>query len=656
MKPLLRKIFFWDAPAQGEFFALTLLFTLPWFLLVWGFHNGRIPVALWLWSMTGTLWDASAVTIPAVLALLCVLYALFLCWRGRRRDGWHFKLRKEDVFWYLSVTFLGGAGCVWYIIFASLRMETAFTFREHCLWDTDIARLLGIYGNAWGWFALLGHALSIASYLLLGKAIAIVHKTPLRKLFGKGVFALWGLVLASYLFCLAMAFRANADYKRSVEELAEYFGRPMTAAAVGELYFDGRTPDAAFWKNVANMLKKADESFSLRVNGIDAKPHAWPLIDSPDAIMDEGIYAQWQAYLLDTPLEALLEAPLPPAEREFRDDKYLCELPFDDGSRCMSLAAFELWRLRVAVETADVAVAKSAWQGLEAICDYLHTLPFGVGNVCWIRAESFRMKALERLVPWEKTETEWLEAQVLKLAEMEEVMAQVETWGVYGEAVLEINRFQVFLSMERDVVDYPLVKLPALRWFFPQIWWRLSGDAAEMMRCLRVSKYPVLPRSDEDPTLHNWVMGFFWNCLYEKWRERFSQLAARLRIMRGLIDAELHKRRTGSYPDALEGLPLDPFSEQPLKYRKGTCQVTRQVCILKPAKGDPDDEHKDEAELFGSQSEEEWQFEPREETVEAVQIWSVGPDGIDDGGLNKKAEYGSEQKSTDDIRFIIPIR
>ena len=48
MKHLLRKIFFWDAPAQGAFFGVTLLLTLPWFLLVWVFHNGRIPFALWL--------------------------------------------------------------------------------------------------------------------------------------------------------------------------------------------------------------------------------------------------------------------------------------------------------------------------------------------------------------------------------------------------------------------------------------------------------------------------------------------------------------------------------------------------------------------------------------------------------------------------------
>ena len=32
MKSLIRKIFFWDSPAQGAFFALTLLITVPWLL------------------------------------------------------------------------------------------------------------------------------------------------------------------------------------------------------------------------------------------------------------------------------------------------------------------------------------------------------------------------------------------------------------------------------------------------------------------------------------------------------------------------------------------------------------------------------------------------------------------------------------------------
>ena len=106
------------------------------------------------------------------------------------------------------------------------------------------------------------------------------------------------------------------------------------------------------------------------------------------------------------------------------------------------------------------------------------------------------------------------------------------------------------------------------------------------------------------------------------------------------------KRRTGEDPDGVDGLPMDPFSGQPLKYRKSLCQMVEEECQEKKAENDED-------KLFSGSS---YVFEKRERNVEAVQIWSVGPDGIDDGGLNKKAEYDSEQKSTDDIRFIIPIR
>ena len=109
------------------------------------------------------------------------------------------------------------------------------------------------------------------------------------------------------------------------------------------------------------------------------------------------------------------------------------------------------------------------------------------------------------------------------------------------------------------------------------------------------------------------------------------------------------KRRTGEYPDGIDGLPQDPFSGQPLKYMKGGCLIVEEVCQAKE-KAEENNECNDDSSVPS------FEFAKRERTVDAVQIWSVGPNGIDDGGLNKNAEYGSEQKSTDDIRFIIPIR
>ena len=74
---------------------------------------------------------------------------------------------------------------------------------------------------------------------------------------------------------------------------------------------------------------------------------------------------------------------------------------------------------------------------------------------------------------------------------------------------------------------------------------------------------------------------------------------------------------------------------------------------MQPDKNVAEEEADGDSDLFAPQ-EEPWLIEPQMETVEAVQIWSVGPDGIDDGGLSLKQEYGSSEKK-DDIRFIIPL-
>ena len=120
--------------------------------------------------------------------------------------------------------------------------------------------------------------------------------------------------------------------------------------------------------------------------------------------------------------------------------------------------------------------------------------------------------------------------------------------------------------------------------------------------------------------------------------------------------AELARRKDGRWPDAMDDLPEDPFSHKPLKYAVGKYEM-------------PEDHFQpnDNPEPFGISSEEQKQlrltdeqaaeftrprkytFKSERRTIDAVQIWSVGPNGVDDGGerlLNGK----------DDIRFIIPIK
>ncbi len=653
IRQLFCKYFFMDDHAKGALFGLTMLFTVPWFMLVWLFHDSRILCGLWVWTITGNFWEKPAVMVPAVLALLCFLYALFLCWNGcARRVGWHLKPQKTDLFLYLGMACAFGAGFVIYVILVTLRLETAYTLREHQMWDTGIPQALGLYGNAWFFFALIGLVFYIAAYLILGRGIAFINKTDFRKLCGKGVVALWVLVAASYLLCLAMALCATSDYHRSIAELSEFFGRPMTAKAVGEIYFNGRKPDAVFWKRTEELREKAGGAFTAWMKYGTNGRYEGNFIEAPNVILEDDLYSQWKAYFLADEsireLEAMLDAQLPPTERDFRDDKMLSDMRIEELSRCRSLAKMELWRLRIAIEADDADAAEKAWRRLGNICDYLHTEPFLVGSLLWMAVMHFRMEALERMIPWERTETAWLEAQVVRLSELEQTQKQLHRRTVYVEAVIMSNTLSVFPTIDRDVADIPMARLTAIRWFFPMFWWMMADDAAEMMRHYKIDSFADYPETCGD----NWLMGMLGPALTRMGKEKFPSFVADLRILRGLIAAELHKRRNGSYPDALEGLLTDPFSGQPLKYRKGNCQIIRQYC--KPRLNDESEEEtEDSGELFGDAN-GKWIIEPKDETVEAVQIWSVGPDGIDDGGIKRKAEYDSEENGKDDIRHIIP--
>ena len=129
--------------------------------------------------------------------------------------------------------------------------------------------------------------------------------------------------------------------------------------------------------------------------------------------------------------------------------------------------------------------------------------------------------------------------------------------------------------------------------------------------------------------------------------------------MRSLIDVELHKRRTGCYPEQFDTLE-DPFSRQPLKGKAGQCE--QWISVLKFREFNAEAEfHADEENLDASANVTsdnnglpflDYDFENVKKNIDAVQSWSVGPDGIDDGGLSVK----TESKVNDDIRYIIPIQ
>ncbi len=645
MKKLLSKIFFLDAPAQGVFFWLTLFFTLPWFLLVWFFHSSRVPLSLFVFASEGRMnGTACAFFVPLGMMLLLCVDALFLCVQLLPKLWQAVKTRRFAPLLYGVGAVLALCGGVFVLVKLLVNL---FKCCGLFISDWSMPKIDFVHQLGWGWVMLAGLILLLVAYLLMGKTISLLWQTSLKVLFGKGVLVLWGLVLASYLCSLVLAFQATSCYHRSIEELAEYFGHPMTASGFADVYYNGRTPDAAYWKKVSELTDKKNGLFNATFCGQPVRIESFL---NPTEEVDEEILSQWKAHFIGNEsirqLEAMLDEPLPLPERNYSDEKLLASLPLNELPFIRELARMERWRQRIAMEADDTAAVQMAWRRLENICAYMQNEPFLMGSLVWLAVEHIRLASLEHLVPWEKTESAWLEAQAAKLAEMEETVKQVQQRAVYGEAVFAINAINLICSDGEKHLN-PCV----LRWFFPQVWQMLANDAAEALKAYKNSDFADFPEKRGD----SFMMYMLSDALRHAGTHKFPALVANLRIMRCLIDAELQKRRTGHYPDQLDTLQ-DPFSKQPLKYKKG--QIELKISKLIPRKEDI--EWWLSGDSFGNDSIKEppiLQFKAEDEskTLEGIQVWSVGPDGIDNDGTIDKLIDGS-WKRYDDLRYFIPLR
>ena len=98
---------------------------------------------------------------------------------------------------------------------------------------------------------------------------------------------------------------------------------------------------------------------------------------------------------------------------------------------------------------------------------------------------------------------------------------------------------------------------------------------------------------------------------------KFHALTARVLAMQALLRAEEYRREHGDFPEMLSDLPTDPFTGKPMQYRYGTAEIHESVL-------------QDSALPWNIKI-----FEPGYEVRQAkvVQIWSIGPNGVDDGGV-----------------------
>ena len=710
IKHLLRKIFFCGDHAKGVFLGLTLLLFLAWcgftaccWVLVVNCHAFSSDAASVLLSYlpllfityilflvfkgivivamrTPRFWKRllKMLAAIAVLAPICSLIAFCLLPVGKLQTiGFYIQdsLVELAIFNTLMLAVIGigylfkpivhpvklpSIILLWtcsYLVFSTLlilanplaeRMPTAWHYPHWFGMSVPYVipcwKLFNLNGIGCFGFTLAGFLMVAVAYIMSWNVLAKFSGCSMRCFCGRCIRAMWCVMAGCYALTFILAVWNSVQYHGAVRELEEHFGHKMTGTELGRIYYDGRTPDSEYWKKVDDATRR----FHVEQEKLE-DCDGYEFYEHPDAVLPRELYERrrkaFSKGVESMGLGNLFAASLRPDERDYADG-FLIAMQANDLIDCRRLAEIEQRRCYYAIDDGDLNTAAESIAQIDMLCDYLCKDSSMAGWLAWRFVGKIRNDMLGRMLEAGMASDGWLEVQSKKLLQWEKIFENSEQNVLYSEAVIVLDVFQRVAEQDLKEESNYWICYKSIRFFFPQGWWLAAKSAKEYARVMKVSSFDQLP---EKP-VGNAMVDIFVPALVRGGNAIRTYLAS-CRVLRGLIAVELQKRRTGDYPDALE-LPIDPFTGKQLKYRKGSCKVLRHYCKWEPCEEDGGKEADDD----DSASQGRWIFEQKEETVEGVQIWSVGPDGIDDGGINRTAEYGSEEKSKDDIRHIIPLR
>ncbi len=716
MTHLLRKIFFWDAPEQGAFFGLTLLLFLVWccFSLIcaclvihsrifWfvadspcNFILMGLILLLFLYVLfivlkvfvnmvrrTPCFWKRLLKMLAAVVVLtpFCALFAFCLLPHPPTMVALAFQTAFCLAFFGLGYLFrpivhpakLLPCLLCWtgaFLVFSTLlcqanplidKTDVGFNWSGHYFpYVMPFWRWFNLFGNGCFWFTLAGFLMLAIAYYLSWSILAKMSGSSMCRFCSRGIRVQWIIMAGIYAVTLCFALWSNAQYHAAVKDLEVHFGHPMTGVELGHVYYDGRTPDADYWKRLEAAMDRYHQEHEKTVETIDDEYGFTTYNDNeltyrPDTILPKDLYDKCKAGFLNSLSSSeLLEffvSPMPPGERDY-SAKWLIGMTSSELFKCRELARMEHRRCLYAIDSGDFKTAAETVAHLDILCDFLNKECSDSGYLVGMVVGGIRNEMLAKLLDSGLPPDKWLEEQSNQLLQLEERFEEHEKMILYSEAVIGLDALQFVvvehLKGQEESENWGYwIYYKSIRFFFPQEWWLMAKSARDYARAMKATTFDQFPKKATGSVL----VDMFCSSL-NRGGEKKRYYIASCRILRGLIAAELQKRRTGTYPDSLDVLPLDPFSSQPLKYRKGVCQVS---CYFFERQTD----EKAESEIQDDDDIEippHWERKTKQENVNAVQIWSVGLDGIDDGGLNFRKEDDSNEERKDDIRFIIQMR
>ena len=662
MKTFWKKMFWWDAPAKGAFFALTLLLIGAYalgslFLFAW--ETGWFSRSRGLLPESG-IWQVYFLAPFAVL----LLYYLFetLCFFFRSGKGWMRYLGviglplwigfgivwmihdpyhiPSALVWLWPMAFftviLPAASCGKHWVWATLGI-LCLGFGAFLVWDAfpvfdvvmdpfrysklsggpetpviPLVQQLGISGYGWtAWFALVC-LLFAGWYFLTAKLFAQMGNRRFRAMFGPPVLALWGVKILIYLTFSGMVIYEKGQLSHSLAEQEWRFGRPMTAKALGELYFGEDQPDAELWKQAQRLREdywEAENAYGTSLY--------YAVLLYPDAELPDAELRRFRGYLetsnsTATRWEQLFSGVIPPPPSEFKK-RMLYAIDCSYLSDIRHFNYMEPWRIRFTLADGRIEDALTAYRRMEQINRSLLRGIFFDGGMVWMECENLRLNGLKMLLESERLTDGQLREISTGLARIEPEFPRFQERIQYGNAVEEIDLCDAMVSgvmSPRFHEGLKPVPVRTLRYYFPQFWWLCLREKAIIARDLYLADFSHRPAKDCNQSILGNVVQSGLNSV----GKRFDELAARVRGMRALIAAELWKREHGNYPDTLPGLPEDPFTGKPLLYRKGESRIA--------------------VERFSYHTEAKyWDRLTEERTLPAIQVWS--PAAGDDGPRNR---------------------
>ena len=623
MKHLLRKLFFWDAPAQGAFFHATLMWAVPWcisaFLCFWlAFLLTREPSdvlvkVFGMWLVLIPFYSMSVIAgIEAVIVVVC-LVRLFVLGRRSRQD-----VRSRE---WLVLCLRVMAGLLW--------LSTGAVLLAH--WER------------WTAYVVPALALALCGYACLGGWLKHIQ----NDLICKGVRRIWWIVAVVWTVSLCLAISAKIAANRNCADLEKLFGRPPTAEARDARITRECRIDADFWRKVREILARRPKPGTGYVDGND---------DSVIYIND--ILEHYPDFRKLTPLEldryrrqladftelSVLETMFSESPPLLLHEDYI-RLEVADALRKLFMA--ELWRLHFALVDKEMETVMEAIRVVNNLLEcwrLIETYSFGNSG---LNSDRLWFFFLEKLLSSPLPTDEQL-AMVKELLEKSDPAYREALYGkVYDLGIRFNEQFEMkddFLAGEALPVIYPVfyllhsvnggywekpswsrrVTINAGHLLLPQFFWFAANDQCIVFKVLR-----ELPETMPAYNCGSLLVGmdFHYDWLQFAYYG-YRNVLAKNRVLRCAIDALLEYRRTGAYPASMPSALEDPYTGKPLKYRVGEC------CFF--------DYDKQKAV-----------------PIQAIQVWSVGPNKTDDDGVNFDLP-GDAQRTAysrrDDIRILLPLK